>query len=244
MTRLSQQSGHAAFKAMRWAAIALLFGGAVASASAQTVGKVSSTPLQLTPSHDSYSYGRISGPAPATRLIDGVAQASYNQAPARSMGPAPTTQIASARTTTYGASQAIPLGSLPPASSVPTYYPTSYTTTYPTQTYPVQTGAYYPTTYAPVSPYIQRTSYPQGAANQPPTLVPTTYLNCGSPPTYPISSAAPVPYAAPQQAPGARPFIPLTQMPNQVYVSRGLLGQPVVYVPGQPVRNALRYLTP
>ena len=45
-------------------------------------------------------------------------------------------------------------------------------------------------------------------------------------------------------AAGARPFVPLTSMPNQVYISRGLIGQPVVYVPGQPIRNGLRYILP
>ena len=41
-----------------------------------------------------------------------------------------------------------------------------------------------------------------------------------------------------------RPLVPLVAMPRSYRVGRGILGQPKVYVPGQPVRNALRYLTP
>jgi hypothetical protein len=32
-------------------------------------------------------------------------------------------------------------------------------------------------------------------------------------------------------------------LPPNSYVGRGIFGQPKVYVPGQPIRNALRYLT-
>jgi hypothetical protein len=41
-----------------------------------------------------------------------------------------------------------------------------------------------------------------------------------------------------------RPIVPLVAMPRSYQVGRGILGQPKVYVPGQPIRNALRYLTP
>ena len=41
-----------------------------------------------------------------------------------------------------------------------------------------------------------------------------------------------------------RPLVPLVAMPRSYQVGRGILGQPKVYVPGQPIRNALRYLTP
>lgn len=41
-----------------------------------------------------------------------------------------------------------------------------------------------------------------------------------------------------------RPLVPVTPMPAQYYVGQGLLGQPKLYVPAQPVRNFLRYLSP
>lgn len=46
-----------------------------------------------------------------------------------------------------------------------------------------------------------------------------------------VTSSPPNPVAAPAPAPAYR-------------VGRGLLGQPKLYVPSQPIRNALRFLTP
>jgi hypothetical protein len=41
-----------------------------------------------------------------------------------------------------------------------------------------------------------------------------------------------------------RPAMPVSAMPADYYFGRGLIGQPKVYVQGQPVRNALRFITP
>lgn len=41
-----------------------------------------------------------------------------------------------------------------------------------------------------------------------------------------------------------RPVLPVIPMPGQYYVGRGLLGQPKLYVPNQPLRNFVRYLSP
>jgi len=41
-----------------------------------------------------------------------------------------------------------------------------------------------------------------------------------------------------------RPVLPLAAMPSRYYVGRGVLGQPKLYVPSQPIRNFLRYLSP
>ncbi len=41
-----------------------------------------------------------------------------------------------------------------------------------------------------------------------------------------------------------RPLIPLRTLPPGVYVGQGLIGQPVAYVNGEPVRNFLRYISP
>ncbi len=57
------------------------------------------------------------------------------------------------------------------------------------------------------------------------------------------SNAPPIgqPTAPPYNA--YQPMIPLAPMPKQYYFGRGSLGQPKVYVPGQPIRNFLRYIT-
>lgn len=41
-----------------------------------------------------------------------------------------------------------------------------------------------------------------------------------------------------------KPLAPLVPVPAQYYLGRGLLGQPKLYVPDQPLRNFLRYLGP
>ena len=56
--------------------------------------------------------------------------------------------------------------------------------------------------------------------------------------------AAPVNATVPVAQVGLRPLVPVAPAPRSYYVSNGLLGQPVIYVPGQPVRNFFRYLTP
>lgn len=41
-----------------------------------------------------------------------------------------------------------------------------------------------------------------------------------------------------------KPLVPVVPMPAQYYLGQGLLGQPKLYVPNQPLRNFLRYLSP
>lgn len=41
-----------------------------------------------------------------------------------------------------------------------------------------------------------------------------------------------------------RPLIPLRALPAGTYVGQGLIGQPVAYVDGEPVRNFFRYVSP
>jgi hypothetical protein len=43
---------------------------------------------------------------------------------------------------------------------------------------------------------------------------------------------------------GYRPLVALRPLPPAYAVGRGILGQPKVYVPGQPVRNFVRYISP
>ncbi|MFK7737045.1 MAG: hypothetical protein AB8B50_13500 [Pirellulaceae bacterium] len=71
----------------------------------------------------------------------------------------------------------------------------------------------------------------------PPNNVPGT----GIPPTLP-PNLAPNLYSANNN--GYAPLLSLGQEGYNVQLGRGVLGQPTVYVPGQPVRNFLRYLSP
>lgn len=81
---------------------------------------------------------------------------------------------------------------------------------------------------APPSVYM-----PAADSTLPPTL--------GPPACCPQAvSAAPV-VAAPV---GYRPLVALRPLPPTYAVGRGILGQPKVYVPGQPLRNFVRYLSP
>jgi len=73
-----------------------------------------------------------------------------------------------------------------------------------------------------------------------------------------IDTAPPTQFACPPYAAGPRvvsaatpapaivyrPVVPVFRMPRSYVVGRGILGQPKVYVPGQPVRNTFRWLTP
>jgi hypothetical protein len=62
---------------------------------------------------------------------------------------------------------------------------------------------------------------------------------CGTPVSY--SSYMPVastPYVA------YSPIVPIVPAYPNVVVGRGIIGQPKAYVPGQPLRNAIRFVTP
>ncbi|MCA9136665.1 MAG: hypothetical protein KDB00_07895 [Planctomycetales bacterium] len=64
------------------------------------------------------------------------------------------------------------------------------------------------------------------------------------PPVSVYPQAAPQPLGFPNSAAPARALITLGQENYAVQVGQGLLGQPVAYVPGQWLRNWLRYLSP
>lgn len=74
--------------------------------------------------------------------------------------------------------------------------------------------------------------------------------------TYPATGAVPGAYVPPTVTPnltpglyspnnsGYSPVFTLGQENYNVQLGRGIIGQPTVYVPGQPIRNFLRYLSP
>lgn len=81
---------------------------------------------------------------------------------------------------------------------------------------------------------VQTTQSGFGAPCCPPTSQPTIGYA-------PASSATPV-SSAPRAA--YYPVAASQPVPTNYYVGRGVIGQPKVYVQGQPVRNVLRFLTP
>lgn len=77
--------------------------------------------------------------------------------------------------------------------------------------------------------------------------------SCGGQPYAPMSGGgSPFSYTPPTYFPGAfngyasqyRPLIGLGQDVRQAQLGRGIIGQPVAYMPSQPLRNVLRYLFP
>ena len=74
-----------------------------------------------------------------------------------------------------------------------------------------------------------------------PTVVPTIpgSIPATPPPFVPAAAVSPVGSAAPAGA-----LLSLTRPATTVEVGQGVLGQPTAYVPGQPLRNWVRYFTP
>jgi len=136
----------------------------------------------------------------------------------------------------------------------PRYQLTNYQLrTVPAQTVSAQTGLSVPNAMA--------------AAAQPPVLpqnrnvvgvYPTAYQQCapGSAMNFPATGAVPGTSVPPTYPPnltpglyspnnsGYSPLFSLGQENYNVMLGRGLVGQPTVYVPGQPFRNFFRYISP
>ncbi len=94
------------------------------------------------------------------------------------------------------------------------------------------TPIYGPTTYGPPATYVAPPAQIAPAIGLPPGAVvaPASYAGGSLPPVLPGN-------------PGYRPLLSFGQEKNPVQVGQGLLGQPVAYVPGQFIRNALRYIS-
>lgn len=96
-----------------------------------------------------------------------------------------------------------------------------------------------------------------GQSAAPTVLQPSVVVSESAPAQLPSSQAwppavfppasAPVYAHPPQPVPppvtAYRPLVPIAPPPPQYYLGRGLFGQPKLYVPEQPVRNFLRYLS-
>jgi hypothetical protein len=121
-------------------------------------------------------------------------------------------------------------------------YNGNYTVSQPLYSAP---AAYSQPAYTPVSNYTPVATYYAGSAcGQPVQCSYNPCCNqcaCNPCATY-ATTYAPASPCVPQAA-----YAPVTYAPAPAcgpQIRRGLLGQPVVYVPGQPLRNALRFLAP
>ncbi len=152
--------------------------------------------------------------------------------------------------------------SQPIATGLPYVTPAPRTGRYPTSPYNsghFQTVSYQTTSQPTVNtlnsqPVMNTASIantqPVLPPNQSAAVYPTAYQQC--PPG--MNSASPPPTMPPNVAPvtgmyspnnsGYSPLISLGQEKNNVMIGRGIIGQPTVYVPRQPVRNFLRYIFP
>ncbi len=88
---------------------------------------------------------------------------------------------------------------------------------------------------------IYPTAYQYCAPGVPSNGVPQVVPGAVAPPTYPPNLA---PQLYTQDNSGYRPLFSLGQENYNVQIGRGIIGQPTVYVPGQPVRNFIRYISP
>lgn len=88
---------------------------------------------------------------------------------------------------------------------------------------------------------VHPTSYQQCGPNIPVGGAPQAVPGIVAPPTLP-PNLTPQLYT-PDNA-GYKPLISLGQENYNVLLGRGVVGQPTVYVPGQPFRNFFRYLSP
>ncbi len=73
---------------------------------------------------------------------------------------------------------------------------------------------------------------------------PVTSASYVAPAPYSTPFATSVPYVPSSATTVYQPLVPIVSQPASYYVGRGVIGQPKMYVPGQPIRNFLRYLSP
>lgn len=101
----------------------------------------------------------------------------------------------------------------------------------------------------------QQAALPQYRYPQP-GIYPTAYQCTPPSPSFPSAGAVPGAYVPPTLPPnltpglytpnnsGYTPLFSLGQENYNVQLGRGIIGQPTVYVAGQPIRNFMRYLSP
>ena len=104
---------------------------------------------------------------------------------------------------------------------------------------PAANAAFYPPTLQPY-PLAVSPGYPAATAVSRPIVPLVAYPPAAGYVGRPIGPA----YPPPVPATAYNVYRPTTPPPGGIYYGRGLIGQPKAYVSGQPIRNALRFLTP
>lgn len=155
--------------------------------------------------------------APALKPIEVAEQASFDSpllTPAK-----PVSNIAPAYTPA-GTNTNVPISPISsPVESQPSYQPVPY-------------QSYQP-------PVVESFSSPAPSVQMaPPTL------NGVPSPAGPGANAPLQVIGPPEPGYAYRPLVPVVSQPPTVHLGRGIIGQPTVYIPGQPVRNFLRYFSP
>jgi hypothetical protein len=107
-----------------------------------------------------------------------------------------------------------------PATSYPSYSASPWTSS---SGVPVTSGGVIPAAPVPSSMYSHRYAVPLASP-------------CATP-VVGVAGSVPVTRG------GFPPLLPIASSTRPVFVSSGLLGQPVIYTPGQPIRNFFRYFT-
>ncbi len=150
------------------------------------------------------------------------------------------------------------------ATGYPFVSPAPRTGNYPTSPYNAslyRTVAFQNTVQSPQAPLSAAVGNTQPTLPQFQTapavgVYPTQYPCTPGAATFPPPGAVPGNYVPPTLTPnltpgtyspnnsGYSPFFSLGQENYNVQIGRGIIGQPTVYVPGQPIRNFIRYLSP
>ena len=162
---------------------------------------------------------------------------AYDQQPIRQLAQLPPPPFTGSRSTTVAPADVAPALSYttnagaPTVQSVPAYNQAAYGYGYTSVGTPQRVVYVQPASYTNTFP-MQQVIATQPYVNAQPLggLQPAGSIY------NPLAPAAPsVPW---------RPIVNIRQMPNNYVVGQGIIGQPKVYVPSQPVRNFIRYITP
>lgn len=191
-----------------------------------------------------------------------ASQASYQQ---------PAAGYAGTQTNMQTASAASYSGTAPPMNTPgrlvhPPYAATTTSSPYPAQPYSNQAPNYTANSYPVNMP--NQSGYAPAQYSTPPAAYTSALTNCCDPVyattqfvtpnvnsgagtlrTYPQYGGNPYPrqgfgISQPYVRDTWVPMIPLRSMPYGTYLGQGIIGQPVAYVDGEPVRNFLRYVFP
>lgn len=205
---------------------------------AQSVDVLSPTvvPARFTSTESPYTQSTM----PLGDVPEGVTTYFWPEQPAAAKVAAarPNVKSVSSKPAAMSRTSFRPTSELPPGS-----YPSTSSTAQ------VQTV---PATWSTQAQYAPSTSLPPTSlppASLPPSLRPNDNIapqpNSSGPPCVCAPVGQPTySYLAPQPTYAYRQSIPVSQLPGNYYFGRGLIGQPKVYVPGQPVRNAVRFISP